>query len=888
MNTTLKTLVSLFLVCVLIHFLNNKVGTYPPIAKFLDPFHGYISSNNNLKNDIFKIENQDSLEIVWDENGIPHIFAENQKDMYKAQGYVVANDRLWQMDFISRLHAGKLSEIIGFSEEVLKSDRFMRRLGIVDGAKASLSTIAKCINSQNDIFTDWDGLSECPVGYTKQINHEHVNVYNMLVAYSQGVNYYIQNLDWSTVPIEYKILDYYPEEWSPLKTCILLKAMSLDLSGRNTDLLYTSIATKYNDMAAKFLYPEMPYKNDPIISDYKSISSPSKLPENCDENFKYPDIAVNFNGLKMNNPGIGSNNWAIHKDFTKNNHSILANDPHLGLNLPNVWYVIQLSSPDINNPDKYLDVMGATIPGAPGVLSGFNNYIAWGETNGEDDVSDFYQIEIDPNNKNNYLYDGESIPFIIKEEKIIIRGDALSFPQIFIDTIKITRDHGPIIVDSSNLDMAEFNQGISSIYSNINLAFKWVAHQPTSEITAFYKMNHATNYSDFKNALEYYHCPIQNFVYADIKGNIAMHHNGKIPIRCESYNKHVLYGNSSQFVWDDFIPFDELPKELNPQRGFVSSANQYPISNEFDYYYLPGVYWPAHRARRINNMLYESTKDRVATIEDMKNIQNDNFNKYAQDILPYLLSQELRNKINNDSLLIRVYKSLDKWKDNPVHNANMFEPTIFDAWYEELNINVWGDLFIDENGNKNSDYYRVLPLYDRLLKVIESPDQYYWIDGDNNKIFWIDDETTPQIETVGDIIYISFITAINKIKEKFPNKDYDQWYYSDYRGTDIHHILPNSSFDAFSSLNIPTSGSRWSPNAMQNKFGPSWRYIVEMKEDSIYAIGIYPGGQSGNPNSKNYDNFIDKWAKGDYIDLNYTYFKDKSQLNGTRIILDEN
>ena len=141
----------------------------------------------------------------------------------------------------------------------------------------------------------------------------------------------------------------------------------------------------------------------------------------------------------------------------------------------------------------------------------------------------------------------------------------------------------------------------------------------------------------------------------------------------------------------------------------------------------------------------------------MKNIQNDNFNKYAQDILPYLLSQELRNKINNDSLLIRVYKSLDKWKDNPVHNANMFEPTIFDAWYEELNINVWGDLFIDENGNKNSDYYRVLPLYDRLLKIIESPDQYYWIDGDNNKIFWIDDETTPQVETVGDIIYISFI-----------------------------------------------------------------------------------------------------------------------------------
>ena len=287
-------------------------------------------------------------------------------------------------------------------------------------------------------------------------------------------------------------------------------------------------------------------------------------------------------------------------------------------------------------------------------------------------------------------------------------------------------------------------------------------------------------------------------------------------------------------------------------------------------------------------MLYESIQGRVATIENMKNIQNDNFNKYAKDILPYLLSQELQSQIKNDSMLISIYKSLENWKDNPIHNANMFEPTIFDAWYEELNINVWGDLFIDENGNKDFDYYKVLPLYDRLLKVIENPDQYFWIDDENNKTFWIDDETTAQVETVEDIIYISFIKAINKIKKIFSNKDYTQWHYSDYRGTSIHHILPNSRFDAFSRLNIPTSGSRWSPNAMQNKFGPSWRYIVEMQEDSIYAIGIYPGGQSGNPGSKNYDNFIDKWTYGEYIDLNYTNFENKSKLKGVRIILDEN
>ena len=869
--------------CFLIHIFNNKIGSYPPIGKFLDPFHGYIGTDNNSKNKITKLNTIGNLDIIWDENNIPHIFAENENDMYMAQGYVVASDRLWQMDFISRLHAGKLSEIIGYSEEVLKSDRFMRRLSIVDAARSSLYTIAQCVSNNNQVYRDWDGLADCPEGYIKKINQS--DVYNMLVSYSNGVNFYVNHLNWSNLPIEYKILDYYPETWSPLKTCILLKAMSLDLSGRNTDLLYTSIATKYGKDAARFLYPEKPYKNDPIISEKKSISVPTKLPDNCSESFNYPDIALNFEVPKMNNPGIGSNNWAIHKDKTKNKSSLLANDPHLGLNLPNVWYVMQLSGPDKKNPGRNLDVMGATIPGAPGILSGFNNYIAWGETNGEDDVSDFYQIQIDPNNPNNYIYDGESIPFIIKEEEIVIRGDALKIPQIFIDTIKVTRNHGPIIVDSSNLEMAKFNQGISTIYTDINLAFKWVAHDSTKEITAFYKMNHATNYSEFMEALKYYECPAQNFVYADIEGNIAMHHNGKIPIRCESYDKHVLYGNSSQYVWDEFIPFDELPKEFSPERGFVSSANQYPIPDSVNYYYLPGVYWPAHRASRINDLLTQMVQNGDITIDDMKLIQNDNFNKYAKDILPYLLSEEIKNKIKDDPLLLDIYQALDRWKENPIHNADMFEPSIFDAWYAELNNRVWSDLFTDENRDKKLGYERVFPLYDILLKVIENPRQHFWINDENEKIFWIDDETTDIKETVEDIILLSFKSAIDTMKAKFPNKDYNKWYYSDYRGTDIHHILPSSSFDAFSSLNVPTSGSRWSPNAMQNKFGPSWRYIVEMQEENIRAIGIYPGGQSGDPNSENYDNYINKWNKGEYLDLNYTYSKNKSQLKGKKVVI---
>ena len=872
MNNSIKTLFLFFLIWFLIHILDNKIGTYPPLGKFLDPFHGYISSDNSSKQKIKNLNIIDNVEIIWDENNIPHIFAENEIDMYMAQGYVVASDRLWQMDFISRLHAGKLSEIIGDNKEVLKNDRFMRRLGIVDGAKASLSTIATCVNNNNDVYKNWDGLEDCPNGYSKEI--KDYDVYEMLISYSKGVNFYIRNLNWDGLPIEYKILDYSPEYWSPLKTCILLKAMTLDLSGRNTDLLYTSIVKEYGIEEAKFLYPEKPYNNDPIIDEAESISTPTILPENCDENLNYSNLPFYFDIPEMHNPGIGSNNWAVHKDKTENKNALLANDPHLGLNLPNVWYVMQISSFDKNNKGKTLDVMGATIPGAPGILSGFNNYIAWGETNGEDDVADFYQIEIDPNNPNNYIYDGESIPFEIKEEKIIIRGDALHFPKIFIDTIKVTKHHGPIIIDSNNLDMTKFDQGISTIYTDINLALKWIAHHPTQEITAFYKMNHATNYKEFLQALEYYECPSQNFVYADIKGNIAMHHNGKIPIRCSNYNKNILPGNSGKYVWDDFIPFEELPKIKNPKRGFVSSANQHPIPDNINYYYLPGVYWPSHRGSRINDLLNNLVQDGNVTINDMKNIQNDNFNKYAKDILPYLL-KIISNQIKNDQTLLNIYDALNQWGNNPTHEADMFEPTIFDSWYSELNELVWADLFLDKNGKQkyNSNVY---PLYDRLLKIVQSPDQYS---------FWIDDRRTEKIETIEEIVWLSFNSAIEKIKEIFPNKNYKEWHYSDYRGTDIHHLISSSSFDAFSRLDIPTSGSRWSPNAMRNRFGPSWRYIVEMSEGNINAIGIYPGGQSGNPNSTHYDDYIDKWNDGQYLNLNYTYYHNKAQLNGQKVLI---
>ena len=875
MKSILKALGLLFLLLFSIHILNNKIFSFPPIGKLLDPFHGYAVNSNKNNSKIHLSNLKSNVEVVWDNNNIPHIFAQNEHDLYMTQGYVVAQDRLWQMDFVTRLHEGRLSEIIGYNPNVLQTDRFMRTIGIVEGAKASLSAIANCKNKNGDIDDNWTGLEICPQGYQLQINEPEV--YEMLINYSKGVNEYITSLHWDEYPIEYKILDYAPELWNPFKTCVLLKAMTLDLTGRNTDVIYQIIKDTYGDDIARDLYPESPYYKDPIIpvedskkNDYENLYDDTCNDESVELQSQKSQLVKLLIDLDyMHNPGIGSNNWAVEGQHTNNGNAILANDPHLRLSLPNVWYVMQLSTPD-------LDVMGATFPGAPGIISGFNNYIAWGETNGEDDVSDFYEITIDPQNSDNYIYDGESIPFDKREETIFIRGHAFKFPHDTTFIVKSTK-HGPILIESNN-DKLRYK---TSVHPNVNLAFRWLAHDPTKEIKAFYNLNHATNYQEFKAALIDFECPCQNFVYADVSDTIAIYHKGKIPIRCRATGKGVLPGNNSKNLWtyDDsskFIPIEDLPRVANPKRGYVSSANQHPIENYP--YYLPGIYWPAHRASRINDLLEEMKNDpKKIDIEDMKIIQNDSYNKFAELILPnLLLSIELKIKKQSDKGLKDIFNALSNW--DRYHKEDAFEPLIFEQWYENLNNEIWKDLFINEPSLQDLNNSKLYPLYDVLGDLI--------VNINDSESDWTKHKIIPNKEEFYSIIWSTFKKSINNLEdnENLKNKHFSEWKYSDVRSANIHHIVSSSDFDVFSAMNIPTSGSRWSPNAINGKFGPSWRYIVELKKDSVHAIAIYPGGQSGNPGSKHYDDYIEKWKNGEYINLNFTYYQNKNNLKGQRTL----
>ena len=868
MNRIIKALGLLFLLLFSIHILNNKTLSLPPIGKLLDPFHGYAHSYKTVNNEINLLILKELVEVIWDENNIPHIFAQNEHDLYIAQGYIVAQDRLWQMDFISRVYAGRLSEIIGYNADVLTNDRFMRTIGIVEAAKASLSTIAQC-KLDDQIDYNWDGTKESCLE-ENLIIHEP-EIYNMLIGYSKGVNEYIKSMDWDEYPIEYKILDYGPELWTPFKTCILLKSMTLTLTGRNSDVVYEFIANKYSLEDAEAIFPEFPYFTDPIITEtdpknlnefnsksYNEILN-DKSSERLDSQDNLYNLITNLNS--MYNPGIGSNNWAVHKEYTKSGNAILANDPHLGLSLPNVWYVMQLSTPS-------LDMMGATFPGAPSILSGFNNYIAWGETNGEDDVSDFYRIETIADNSK-YIYDQDSLDFELREETIFIRGNALEFPRDTTFTVKSTI-HGPIILESNN-DKLSKHSSSRGIETQKNYAFRWMAHAPSKEIKAFYELNHSKDYQEFLDALSNYDCPGQNFVYADIYGNIGMYHRGKTPIR---FGKGVLPGDNSDFLWEytdtsKFIPDHHLPKTFNPKRGYVSSANQYPVKKEYPYY-LAGKYWPAYRGSRINDKLqmFINENDGITT-EDMINIQNDSYNKFAEVLLPHLLESikdSVLNYSNQD--LLEIYESLRNW--NMYHYADSFEPLIFDQWFEDLSQGVWEDEFFDSNLSDISNS-KIYPFEDVLVHLIEEDKQSIWFD---------DKKTDDVKEDFNFIAWATFLKAIKSLnlESTLMSKHFSDWKYSDIKGVDIHHIIGSKNFDAFSSLDVPVSGSRWSPSAMKVKYGPSWRYIVELKEDSIGAIGIYPGGQSGNPGSQYYDNYISDWQVGEYFNLNFTPYNKKSSL----------
>ena len=771
--------------------LNISVFNLPPIGKLLNPYSGFFQ--NGLVNKFDEIELpgiKDEVNLQIDSLLIPHIYAKNDEDLYYVQGYMHAFHRLWQMEFQIMSTSGRLSEIFG--ERALSIDRASRRKGLLYAAKNTL-----------------------------EVSKKDLETLKYIQAYTNGINDYILSCDIQNLPIEYKLLNYKPEKWTILKSFLLMEQMSDMLSRRNQDIEDTYLLELLGKEEYDFLFPEIHQEVDPIIPRNTNFQfTPKKLTRKRDT--IYPKISIDET-LKKPDPYNGSNNFAISGKRTKNGNPILGSQPDLSLNLPSIWYAVHLNSPTVNT-------MGVSLPGAPGVIIGFNDSIAWGETNATRDVVDFYKIKFKDNKRKEYLFDGKWL----KTEKIIEKFKVKN-SNPFYDTIIFTH-HGPITYDRNFLGNND----------KVNLAMRWIAHDASIEYKTFFKLNRAKNISDIKEALSYFDGPAQNFAYATTEGDIGMTIAGKFPIKWKEQGKFLLDGSNRDHEWSGYIPFELALTMINPKRNYVSSANQHPSDKSYPYYtYSHNDEY--YRGRRLNERLETILN---ATIEDAKSIQNDNFNYTAYEILPVLL--EKIDTINFDDNKKSYFDKLKKW--DYFSNTKSIEASIFETWHYFLRKKIW-----DEFDTIKFDYRRPTN-YNTFFLIKNFPELKYY-----------DIVSTEKTENLSDIINLSFELMKDSIDNwKKSNSNDIAW--KNYKNTTIRHLL---RINDFSVSNINIGGNRNILNAASKYHGPSWRMIVELDPKGTKAWGIYPGGQSGNPGNINYSSMIKDWAVGKYHKLLFNNFSEK-------------
>ena len=761
-----------------------------PLGKVLDPFAGAVQNDREgiLANDRLMLKGErpgDTVRIILDERKVPHIFANTTRDLFYAQGYMTAALRLWQMDFLAHAAAGRLSEIFD-NKDLLDYDRNQRRIGVPDAAKAALDTIMRNTETRE-----------------------------ALEAYSNGVNAYIHTLGYRTLPLEYKIFDYAPEPWTPLKTVLVLKNMANSMTGFNEDLFLSKLMLTLGEEDFNRLYPDLagpvtpvmdtlppgpgaaPHIMRPGFLDYSFLSASGRKPE-----------ADGYN------PRLGSNSWAVSGRKTKSGFPILANDPHLGLSLPSIWVEMQLSAPGIN-------VYGVSIPGTPAVIIGFNRDIAWGLTNGADDVKDWYKLKMSVDH-NRYELDGRWYPLSERVDTIRRKGQ-----QPFYDTVYSTVI-GPVVSD-------EHYPGRHP--DLMYCALWWQMHRPSNEFLTFLQLGKAKNYADYKAAIGYFSCPLQNFTFACRDNTIAITHQGSLPVKHPGQGKFILDGSRSENFYSRYIPEDSLPQELNPGRGYVLSANQHPAYNNYPYY-IDGAFAEA-RANRIGGLL--AGKDSL-DIPDMEAMQLDNISAFAVSALPVLLGKIDRARLDGGQR--QLLDSMACWKGD--FNGGDKNALLYEWWWETVSDSTWDEL-------ERYPFYMRPPDDAVLLDLIQR--------DPGNRYF--DKLSTERTENAEDIVTESFAVAADAYRKRAGTGGDMSW-----GAHNRVNIMHPANLPAFSIMHLPSAGYPTALNAVSANWGPSWRMVVQLG-DRPRAFGIYPGGQTGNEGSPYYDDFVKDWNQGHYYPLHY-------------------
>ena len=781
---------------------NTNLVLPAPLGGLLSPQQGVWQNaeddNYNFSADLKFPQLKGKVNVYLDDRLVPHVFAEKENDVYFVQGYIHAKFRLWQMELQTLAAAGRASEIIG--DKALAHDREFRRLGMVYAAEIS----------EKEVEKDPVIKAECD-------------------AYTAGVNAYIDNLTESQLPIEYKLLGYKPEHWNNLKTALFLKYMSYDLAGHEDDFEMTNAKSFFSPEDFDKLFPLVQDSLDPIIPKgtvFDSAKVKPIAPANVDSIYFDDKDLADIQEEKPDRDN-GSNNWAVSGSKTRSGAPILCNDPHLGLNLPSLWFEMQLSTPTFN-------AYGATFLGAPGVVIGFNDSAAFGFTNGGRDVRDYYEIKFKDDSRKEYWFDSAWKKTDFRVEVIKIKGK----PD-YLDTVAYTI-FGPVMYDKS------YTGGRTS--NNKNYAVRWKAHDPSNDLRAFYMLDHANNYADYNAAITNLHTPGQNCVFACKNGDIAIRAQGEFPAKWKGQGDFVMPGTDSSYMWQGMIPQDETPFQYNPARGFVSSANQKPTDSTYPYYL--GRDYPMYRGLYINRRL---TALNDITVQDMMDLQTSEYDVFAEMAVPIFLKNMKEDELNADEK--KYFSILKNW--NFTDDANSKGATVFNILWKQFTKVVYDDEYA------NAPKVIMHPFESTLLESVLRDTAYKFLDN----------ITTDKVETLGDDV----TEALKKATVELDKADKEgklEW--AKYKDTHISHL---TKLEAFSSMHLPIGGGTYCVNAVKADHGPSWRMVVSLKPQTE-AYGIYPGGQSGNPGSKYYDNYISKWVEGKY---NILWMMQKGQETDQRI-----
>ncbi|HEY8187896.1 MAG TPA: penicillin acylase family protein [Pyrinomonadaceae bacterium] len=563
---------------------------------------------------------RDQVTVRRDERGIPFIQAKNNEDLYFAQGYVTASDRLWQMDLLRRTERGELAEVLsaGPNNIALEQDKQHRTLGfahVVDAELAQMTPDSRAL----------------------------------LEAYAKGVNALIASLDAKTLPPEFQILQYRPKPWTPADSLLISKVFAEGLSSTwRLDIMRAALASLPVEKRAGLMPETSP--NDVLVvgKDLKDTNQKTTTARSTQSNEFFSgetllELARNEEVANQALARVGlyaeglaaSNNWVVSGKHTVTGKPLLANDPHLPPAAPSIWYMVHLSAPGLR-------VAGVSAPGGPGVILGHNDRIAWGMTNVGPDVQDLYEEKFDPANAKRYLTPAGWRDAEIRHEEIKVRkGFTDSATDSVPLDVTITR-HGPIIFEKAGK----------------RYALRWTALDPKlNSPDSVYQINRAHDWKEFNAALTSFTAPTQNIVYADVDGHIGYHAAGVVPIRKSGDGSVPYDGSTDEGEWIDFIPIDKLPKLFDPPSGIIVTANQRIVGSDYPYF-LTHSWAQPYRARRILDLLNQKPK---LSTEDFRRVQGDVYSigyvMFAREI-----SKILRPLLTPDDAKLReVLDSFDSW-----------------------------------------------------------------------------------------------------------------------------------------------------------------------------------------------------------------------------------